>query len=54
MDHQKVVVVEDWLGPKMVRTVRVFLGLTGYYRHFIKDYVAIAAPLARLLKKEAF
>lgn len=37
-----------------VRAVHGFLGLAGYHRRFIKNYGAIAAPLMKLLRKDAF
>jgi hypothetical protein len=54
MDAGKVQAVLDWLVPKSVRTLRVFLGLAGYYRKFVQDYGRIAASLTTLLCKEGF
>jgi hypothetical protein len=54
MDPAKVEAVQAWLTPQTPRALHGFLGLTGYYRKFIRDYDNIAGPLTQLLKKEAF
>ena len=54
MDHSKVEAVTSWPQPRSARGLRGFLGLAGYYRRFIKDFGAIAAPLTQLLRKDAF
>jgi hypothetical protein len=54
MDPAKVQAVSDWPQPHSARAVQGFLGLAGYYRKFIHDYGAIAAPLTALLKKDGF
>ena len=46
-----VKVVKDWPMPRTKNEARVFLGKTGYYRRFIKNYSALAAPLSDLTAK---
>jgi transposase InsO family protein len=54
MDADKVESVRAWPQPRTMRAVRGFLGLTRYYRKFIRSYGDIAAPLTQFLKRDAF
>ena len=51
MDPDKVQAVADWPQSCSAHAVRGFLVLAGYYRKFVKDFGAIAAPLTALLKE---
>jgi transposase InsO family protein len=42
--------VTNFPQPKKVKDVQSFLGLTGYYRRFIKDYAKLAEPLLKQLR----
>ncbi|GBG76400.1 hypothetical protein CBR_g22148 [Chara braunii] len=44
----KIEVIRVWPEPTNTTTVRSFMGLAGYYQHFITEYSRMAAPLTRL------
>jgi hypothetical protein len=51
MDKKKMDQVKSWNPPRNPMEVQKFLGLTGYYCYFIKDYLKLAWPLLDLTKK---
>jgi len=52
MEKGKVKGVLGWPVPKTVKDVRKFLGLTNYYRRFIKDFAQVARPMNMLTRKD--
>lgn len=51
MTVEKINALKKLAIPTTIRRLRSFLGMTNYYRRFVKDFGIIAAPLYKLLKK---
>ena len=51
LDPVKVQAVVDWPIPKTAKEMSSFLGLSNYFKAFVKDYASICAPLFCLCNK---
>jgi hypothetical protein len=52
MDPKKVAAILDWKAPNDVRGIKSFIGMAGYYRHFIEGFSKIVRPMTALLAKK--
>jgi len=50
-DEQKTSAIANWPVPRTKKQLKRYLGLTSYFRGFIRDYAGIARPLTELLRK---
>ena len=48
-DPDKTETIKTWSVPDNIKQLRSFLGFTGYYRRFVKDYSKIVKPFNDLL-----
>jgi hypothetical protein len=54
MNEAKVKAITVWQPPKIVQDLQKFLGLSNFYRRFIRNFSKVARPLNDLLQKEIF
>ena len=50
---EKIEAIEKMAPPKNIKGVRSFLGLSGFYRRFVKNYAKIVEPLSRMTRKNS-
>ena len=53
VDPAEIEIISKLPSPQTQREVRSFLGHAGYYRRFIENFTNIAAPMFKLLTKDA-
>lgn len=49
---RKIMAIKNMPAPKDIKGIRQFLGLSGYFRKYVKNYASITEPLTRLLKRD--
>ena len=52
--EEKIFVMLSWPSLKNLKELRGFLGLTGYYRRFVKGYAQLTRVLTNQLRKDSF
>jgi hypothetical protein len=53
VDPKKIEAVVNWERPTNVHEIRGFLGLPGYYQHFVEGFSKLSGPFTALTKKNA-
>jgi len=50
----KVKAITEWPEPRSLTNLRGFLGLTWFYKHFVRHYTTLATLLTDLLQQQKF
>ena len=50
MEAKKIEIIKDWLKPKSVCNIQIFLGFANFYRQFIQNLNRIVTLLISILK----
>lgn len=51
IDPERTEVMAKYPKPETIKSLRRFLGLTGYYRRLIRNFSGVASPLTNLLRE---
>jgi hypothetical protein len=51
VDEAMIEAIKSWQIPTTLTQFQSFLGLAGFYRHFMRDFSTIVVPLNDLMKK---
>ena len=54
VDPAKTAAIHAWLTPQSLFDIRSFHGLAQFYRHFVRNFSSIAAPLTELFRQTQF
>lgn len=52
IDPEKTEAIRSYKRPKTLRQIRRFIGMSSWYRKFIKDYAKIIEPINKLVRKD--
>jgi hypothetical protein len=52
MEPKRIKIIMEWPVPYSIKEIIAFLGFINFYRHFIKNYSVIVAPLSNITRKD--